>query len=169
MYPRGVLSPEDPVKTMRFESASQAPGLTRHDATVLRHAGEDLIGDTGRLRGPARNRNDAAIAGFAIEWESAGGGGWHEGLRTQDDTIEDTFLAMRRRRIWSIGAQMVMIALLVGCALIGHPTQNDRTTRTGTTRTARTVRTLHRGHTTPCCRDTCRMPLNANFCTRFPS
>ena len=30
-----------------------------------------------------------------------------------------TFLAMGRRRIWIIGAQMVMIALLVGCALIG--------------------------------------------------
>jgi hypothetical protein len=52
MYPRGVLSPEDPVKTMRFESASQAPGLTRHDAAVLRHAGEDLIGDTGDYEDP---------------------------------------------------------------------------------------------------------------------
>ena len=30
-----------------------------------------------------------------------------------------TFLAMGRRRIWIIGAQMVMIALLVSCALIG--------------------------------------------------
>ncbi len=30
-----------------------------------------------------------------------------------------TFLAMGRRRIWIIGAQMVMIALLAGCALIG--------------------------------------------------
>ncbi len=30
-----------------------------------------------------------------------------------------TFLAMGRRRIWIIGAQMVMIALLVGCALVG--------------------------------------------------
>ena len=30
-----------------------------------------------------------------------------------------TFLAMGRRRIWIIGAQLVMIALLVGCALIG--------------------------------------------------
>lgn len=29
-----------------------------------------------------------------------------------------TFLAMGRRRIWIIGAQMIMIALLVGCALI---------------------------------------------------
>lgn len=30
-----------------------------------------------------------------------------------------TFLPMGRRRIWIIGAQMVMIALLAGCALIG--------------------------------------------------
>jgi PAT family beta-lactamase induction signal transducer AmpG len=30
-----------------------------------------------------------------------------------------TFLAMGRRRIWIIGAQMVMIVLLVSCALIG--------------------------------------------------
>ena len=30
-----------------------------------------------------------------------------------------TFLAMGRRRIWIIGAQLVMIALLVGCALAG--------------------------------------------------
>ena len=30
-----------------------------------------------------------------------------------------TFLAMGRRRIWIIGAQLVMIALLAGCALIG--------------------------------------------------
>jgi PAT family beta-lactamase induction signal transducer AmpG len=29
-----------------------------------------------------------------------------------------TFLAMGRRRIWIVGAQMIMIALLVGCALI---------------------------------------------------
>ncbi len=30
-----------------------------------------------------------------------------------------TFLAMGRRRIWIIGAQTVMIALLAGCALVG--------------------------------------------------
>ena len=30
-----------------------------------------------------------------------------------------TFLAMGRRRIWIIGAQLVMIALLVACALVG--------------------------------------------------
>ena len=30
-----------------------------------------------------------------------------------------TFLPMGRRRIWIIGAQMTMIALLAGCALIG--------------------------------------------------
>ncbi len=30
-----------------------------------------------------------------------------------------TFLAMGRRRVWLIGAQLVMIALLIGCALLG--------------------------------------------------
>lgn len=35
-----------------------------------------------------------------------------------------TFLAMGRRRVWIIGAQIVMILLLVGCAAIG-PQAND--------------------------------------------
>lgn len=35
-----------------------------------------------------------------------------------------TFLAMGRRRIWLIGAQLVMIALLIGCALLSPGVKN---------------------------------------------
>src|SRR5687767_3624206 len=64
----------------------------------------------------AANGADAADVGYvlgltALPWT----------LKLVNGFIMDryTFLAMGRRRIWIIGAQMVMIALLSGCALIG--------------------------------------------------
>jgi hypothetical protein len=63
------------------------PSGVRIRATTIRYG-------TGEHEDPPDVRDDKPSAGFSIEWQRAGGGGWDGGFSTQYETIEEALSAV---------------------------------------------------------------------------
>jgi hypothetical protein len=97
--------------------AGSTPTSVRIRATSIRCG-------TGDAEDLPEIRDDTVRAGFAVEWERAGGGGWDGGMSTQLDTIDEAIAAVAAATsgtvVWKVSEFSIRLNRGLGPAEAGH-------------------------------------------------